>query len=304
MKKAVLTIAIFLLTSMAAFSQALQPFKPNDADGLKKVAAQAQTDGLTSPKLKLIGTMNGTVPIQGMDVALTVDLQKGTSSAWIYVYTNASGDSSKTYALIKVPLYGFMAVAFPASMINDVLPFNPTVGLDGFSWNSPDAFYTQLTNEANYKQFVLDRPDQKVGMLGLGVNTESPLAELNKAYWLITVNSGGGSLTCFMNAETGVTFCLGYWDVKDEIFKASLPQIAPIPAAGEINLKFPESVKIASSIVNIADINGNVLKSLKLENIQPSSCFTLDLKELPSGEYSLIFISNPGVSALPFIINK
>ncbi len=305
MRKVVLIFGLItFLFSQNVFSQfgTLTPFKAKDAKAIKAARDQAVKDGIKNPRLLLVGSMSGTLPIQ-VSIDIKIDVEKGTASAWAYSFADQILDSMKTYAVVQIPFLGFMAVSVPASMITSQLPFQPTKSLDSTQWKPLESLTDSLNNNSRFVQFKKDRPDWKVQVVGVGVNSESPLFDMDKPYWLLSFNSGGGPLTCFIQAETGQTSCLGYWGVEDNL-DANQFNVSPNPASTQAVINVPFSIQTPGSKLELYDDFGRKIKDLFAPQSQESDKVLLNTSGYSVGIYHLVLTTNGKTFTTKLIIQK
>lgn len=309
MKKIFTAIAIFLFfatfSSYAQFGN-LTPFTAKDANALKAGKDQSVTDGLKVPKLLFIGTFAGSIPVQGITLDVKVDMEKGTATTWAYSYYDSlMVDSVKTYAVIKLPIVGtFMAVGIPFSMISDNLPFLPTKPLDNTSWKPVESLKDSIKNNPDFSAFKAANSDWAIQMLGLGMNTENPMFQLDKPYWIITFNAAKSSITCFTQAETGETVCIEIPTGINDNPSESGFAVYPNPAQNHAIINIPKEIQTGTMKMKLVNSNGELVRDLFTPQNQETDKLLLNTSELANGVYMLILNSGNKHFSTKLLINR
>jgi len=299
----ILAISIILITSsLTARFTTLTPFKAKDPKAIAAAKDQASKDGLKNPRLFLVGTMSGELPIQ-IPITITIDLDKGNATAWAYCFADTNLDSMKTYAVVQVPFLGYFPFAVPSSLILAQLLFVPTKSLDSSNWKSIENLKDSLNKNAMFIQFKKDRPDWTINLVGLGMNTTDSMLAMDKPYWMMVFNSGGGMLTCFVQAETGETNCIGYWGVEDNADMTKF-EIYPNPASEQALLILPPSIQSLNSKLELFDSFGKLIRNLYAPVSGETDKVMINTSGLSNGVYLLQYSSKDKTYSTKLLIHR
>lgn len=295
-----LLVALLMAIAPNLYSQLnFLPYLAKDSQALKAVENSIKSTKLTDAELLLVGT--GEVP--NMPISVTIDIDKGTSTVWVYVYKSYKLDSIISYAVIRT-LLGYTSLPIPASYIFGNLPFTPDSSLKNAIWMNSDKVMDSLKVNSRYSKFKKDRPDMKLQMVGVGVNSIMPLMDLNTAYWMVSFTSGGGDLTCFVQAETGKTTCLGTWGVDNNNSDGGQLTLYPNPASDYIYLNIPLELQNSASTLTVSDVYGRKIQDLYPPRFGETTKVQISLATFSSGVYFLRYSNNIKNYVIPFVIDK
>jgi len=292
MNKIFVLIFSFILMNNSVFSQTIEFFSAKE--GVQKAKS---TSGYANPVVIAVGSMKGTMSIPAIgNFPIEHNLKEGTSNVWLYLIADSSNPSVKSkIGIIKAKMLGFqgMNVAdLDISMIpydlNDIISVNwlDSKAILGFI-NSNEVFSSfQKSNGLIMNYIILDYLSEK----------DLSDFDFEKNYYWVTgfENTEGGDLICFSNAIDGMTECINFTSVEEDYNKNHFI-VYPNPTADVI--KFNIDNNLLNSKVYIINAKGLIGKII---NLTSSDC-EVDVSNLPSGSYYIIFSQNNSYSEFTIV---
>ncbi len=197
--KVVLTTLLFAV-AVAATAQAQLFTSITAKELLPQVTAQAQED--LANDAQLINVLFA--GITTTTVSLEMDINSGKATGWVYRYYSPSLDSG--YLLVGMKTIAGPMIFPPPTGTMPPVPFDEKVVLSDPWVDSPAALNGAKTGGAD---FFTAHPSAKVLLAALFENPfETPIAPAGK-FWFFRFGDDSDTLTCFVNAETGVSFTCG-----------------------------------------------------------------------------------------------
>lgn len=256
--KKILPIILFLL--VGAFTQSNSQIftKFKASEGLSKATQTAKDSGMVNAELVAIFTAAGQYNTGQMNLSLEYDKSKGTSSAWIYVF-RAPADTTKLRAFAVAKVFIFLSIELPLNQFGNI-PITPEKPISG-NWIDSDVLMSNLNKNSEYSGFLASHPNTQLAMLGLAVNTQNPLLDMNVSYWggMFRDTSTSASITCFVQAVSGEVNCISFTGVEDKFDNGNLISVYPNPAADMAFVRISEVFADRLKSAAIYDINGNMV---------------------------------------------
>lgn len=292
MNKIFLYVFSFLLMSYSVYSQTIEFFSAKE--GLQKAKS---VSGYANPVLIAVGSMKGDVSLPAVgNFPIEHNLKEGTSNVWLYLIADSANPSIKSkIGIIKAKMLGFQGMNladFDISMIpydlNDIISVNwlDTKAILGFI-NSNEVFSSfQKSNGLIMNYIILDYLSEK-DLSGF---------EFDKNYYWVTgfENADGGNLICFSNAIDGTTECINFTSVEEDYNKNHLI-VYPNPTTEKIKFNIDNNLLNSKAyIINSKGLIG------KITTLTSPDC-EIDISNLPSGSYYIIFSQNNSYSEFTIV---
>ncbi len=288
MKRTILMLIMFVFATSASFSQidqVLQYFKVKD--GLAKATTQAQTDGLTSPKLIYAGTfkrsVQTTVPNYG-DVTININfkLSDGTSNVWLYLLSGETGSETtyKTYIVVKAMIVGFYVIEFPLdSVLNNNLPIDLSSSISTSNLMDSDAMATIFRNSTEVTAFT-GKHEAEYMNVGIFSNSYMDFITKNASVWALSMETGNDFLICAIETGTQLHQCsTSPLDVEEESpVSKDGPSVYPNPAG--------EYIMINNSLSTHVRIYNTLGQAMDSQAVEPGQ--RVPVAQLPSGVYYIV----------------
>lgn len=326
-----LTLWIFLSLCVVgvAHGQSLTtPFYSND--GIATAQTRARADLAPDAELIFIGSLGdftipagGTIPID-LHLAFYLDSMKGSglnpsqypgaADAWIYLFRSASLDSTVPLIVVKIlgtyQVQAFQGFPFPFQFGSGPVPLDRPFSGSG-------AMTVQLKKvDPTFQSYHSLLPQSKPDFITYGAlinsdSTQVPIDFLNGPAWTLTFLGGGDtSMTCFVSATTGSTFCRQF-SIPSSVPNASRPtrdgMIAtfPNPATGHVRIVISNAAGETRSIDQLHLVNerGEVLRDMTKE-LGSDGVVDLVTSELPRGVYFIRAIGPDWQSASGLAVEK
>jgi hypothetical protein len=299
-----LIIAILLLIFISSkwiHSQLLTQFKASQ--GISTAIAVVKDSGMTQPELIAVGTFTGTLPMGPVQIDLEYDLDNGKATAWGYFFRSATNrDSIKAIGVISIPLLGYAGMEIPLEDLPDIPASQPDSALPAI-WMDSDEMVQNLKKNIDYSDFIKTYPETKLRLLGLGVNNENPMIEMNVPWWSGIYRSDGGIITCWVNSNTGQTICLPVTSAEDIMLAQSEAVIFPNPTSDVLFIAFNDILNISFLRYEFYDNLGNMLKSGSWNNVSMNtSLYQIDISILNIGSYYIKIITDDKIYIKPVLI--
>ena len=150
MKKILPIIFILIIIGFTeSNSQLLTKFKASE--GLSKATQVAKDSGMVNPELVAIFTAAGEYNTGQMNITLEYDKDKGTSTAWIYLFRSPNNTSvMRAFAVAK--LFIFLGAEIPLNQFGNI-PITPETPISG-TWIDSDKLMTNLKANQTYTSFM------------------------------------------------------------------------------------------------------------------------------------------------------
>ena len=144
-------------------------------------------------------------------------------------------------------------------------------------------------------------------MLGLAVNTQNPLLEMNVSYWagIFREKDGAGTITCFVQAVSGEVNCLDFTDVNSDNLNETELSVYPNPSHELALIRIPQGVLQGIRTAVLYDLKGN--KVIDFTNIITQSGLgnvAIPISTLPAGIYFVRIESQTITESVQLNINK
>jgi hypothetical protein len=149
-----------LLTTAAWGQQGFEFFTARQ--GVSAVLQQAQRDGFTGAKPLWVAYV-GSVPGVNLPLTPRFDLERGRANYWLYGVQ--AGDSTPTYAVVRVQLVGFIAQRVPLPTLPGGILLQPLPP----SWMDSDSLVVLLRQNLAYQDFRRQYPDSLPDLVTLGM---------------------------------------------------------------------------------------------------------------------------------------
>jgi hypothetical protein len=302
MKKTILMalVAVFIV-SVSSNAQLLQPFK--SSEGLQTAKNTALDSGMVDPQLVAIATMSGDFDMGGLPITLTIDADKGTSTAWVYVFKSASPDTIRAFGVVKMFL--FIAMEFPPDMFGD-MPFSGKYVIPANTIDS-DVCFNKIKENDTYKSFMTQNPACIPAIMGLYVAEQNPVLTEGDSYWtaLFTELTGENPpmLTCFVHAVSGEVVCLDFTSAEDNEIKSEYT-LYPNPADNFIILNLAENTSDDMKI-NVFDIIGNNVMTVSQNAINSGvQSIMVPTSSLRNGTYYISIEKGGNTNLISFVISR
>lgn len=309
MLRRTLLILLLIASARTTHGQSLTtPFYSND--GIAAAQARARADLAADAELIFIGSLGdftipagGTIPID-LHLGFYLDSMKGAglnpsqypgaADAWIYLFRSADLDSTVPLIVVKIlgtyQVQAFQGFPFPLQ------PGSGTVPVDR-PFSGSGAMMVQLkkansTFQSYHASLPGSRPDfVTYGQLINGDSTQVPIDFLNGPAWTLTFLGGGDtSMTCFVSANTGATFC------RQFSFPSSAPPrptatreetitMFPNPSAGHVRILVAAGGSGAGRIDRLFLVNERGEEIRDLTDQVTSTGVDMGIADLPRGLY-------------------
>lgn len=323
-----LPLLFLFVVAMTARGQSLTtPFY--SAEGVATAQARARAEFAADAELIFIGSLgdftipaNGTIPIDlhlgfyldtVMGSGFSPSQYPGQADAWIYLFRSA--DSGSTFPLIVVKILGtYQAQSFQG------FPFPPQLGSGSLPTDRPfsgsGAMMARLKEEnGTFRQYHDALPGSKPDFITYGElindSTRIPVDFLNGPAWTLTFLGGGDtSMTCFVSATTGTTFCQNF-SIPSEIAPSPATRsdggsitIFPNPSTGHVRILISAKSRREKRVdrLLLANERGEVVRDLTAL-ITPARIVDLGTDALPRGLYFILCIG-PGWQAVSGLLVK
>jgi len=297
-------IVLFLYSSIS-YSQ----FKGNPVtakDLLETAVKQSKTDGFSNPIVISIGTMTGVINLDLIgSITLEFDLSTGKSTAWGYAIYEKSLDSVRIYGAANFPALGRIAMNIAADQIGSFMNFVVKEEIPA-NWKDSDEMMQIFNNNTNYKAYKATYPNHILRVLGLGVNKDNSILELDKPYWAVEFNDeqSGISYYCWLQALSGSCTCSDGVSVFENLIKKSNLTVFPNPSCDFINIKIPTELFYQDGTVEIFDAASNKLSEMKYSQLNPEEIITIDISPYSNGLYFIKLSGKETIFSSPLIIAK
>ena len=245
-------VLMFLLGSAPTAQAQLTPLTAKE--GYAAAFAKAQTEFAADVYLANIFY----APVVYNSIQVTLDMNTGQATGWLYRFYSPSKDSSTLYIAVKVIILGVQAVQPP---VGTSIPLPPLPGVLQFvePWVDSPAAIAGAKNGGG-GTFLAAHPAAIIDLV-ITINSpvDNPLAPKGK-YWLIRFAEGTDNLTCAVDAETGVsvncgslTGLAGTPNVAGLRLGAAHPQPLSLGsgADAEFTLAIEERQRVTLSIVDL-----------------------------------------------------
>jgi len=295
----------------SASAQLTQPYLVKEA--LPNVRKAATDSGWVNPSITAIVTIGDTAGLgeSGGLLGGVFDVKTGRSPLWIYVVsiTDANGNpQTKFLAFIKVPFLGLQQFPIPADAAPGDLELIAQDSLPVSKMLNSDAITNAMNSNKMYQDFSKANPKAKSPFIALFSFPfelpESPFAA-GSPLWNFNFEDQSDSLapsmSCFVHAVTGETFCFEAGapvSVNEENSKESSLRILSHPIAHGMNglLTFPAT--IGNAQIEIIDLFGRTVCSF--DQLQPGIS-SITLPHLLPGVYVARLNQEGNYSSIRFI---
>lgn len=306
----ILSCLLFGITSNVS-AQFTQPYLVKEA--LPNVKKAATDSGWVNPTITAIATIGDTTGLGQAGALLGggFDLKSGRSTLWVYIVSIIDGTgnpATKLLAYIKVPILGFQQVPLPADAVPGDIPFQPQDSIPTSSMLNSDAIATKINANETYQKFSKDNPKAKSSFIVLFTSPfdipETPFS-VGTSLWNFNFadqsDSLAPSMSCFVNAKSGETFCFeaeAPVSVNEEITEESSLHLLNHPIAHGMNgmLTFP--VISGNAHIGIIDLFGRTVYSF--DQLQPGTS-SITLPQLLPGVYVARLNQEGTYSSIRFI---
>lgn len=242
-----------------------------------------------TPELLAVGTANGEVEIGGTTNKIGFDMANGKSKGWSYAFINRQNGNT---AIIGVGKYlGF----YQAQDITDQIPeFFPDINSKKLTQDyiDSDELPVLISGNSTYKDYIKSNPNSKPNLVGIKNNYDNQTLKNDYPYWIAYFGENQ-DFACYTDALTGETKCDIVTSIKKYITVANT--FYPNPAYNNIKLNIDDY----PTSITIVDIYGN--KVFKSDEKKVSF---IDLTNMASGAYNLIFEYNDRIETEKLIIKK
>lgn len=306
-------VLLFLLAMTTAHGQLTTPFFAQDGMAAAKAKA-LETVGKDAKLLFVISFGNLDIPAgNGIPIPLSLTFyldsakggglsptkQPGQADAWIYVFN--SQDSAKTSALVALNLLG----SYLIQDFGGALPIPAAIGA-ALTFSEPFASSGKMIKQLKTSDTAFIRFHKRLpgavprlvtfGQLVASDSVTLPVAFLNGPAWTVQFLGGGdSSMTCFVSAQSGETFCqqvtlpqLSVPSNPTNLGTASLV-VAPNPGGGvvRVGLDLPTGSRADGSVTMILynERGGQVLDLTPSLLRNGYGYAEFDASALPSGVY-------------------
>jgi len=250
-KFALLSLAIvftFCLTITSSDSQSLfTKFKAKA--GYLKAEDNAKTSaGMKEPKLQLIGTINQTIPFNGLDITIEIDPEKGTSSGWLYVIVDKADTTKVGYYFVLKPILGdYFVVEIPGIDFSGMgIELATNMYVSDYNWMDSDVMASKLSLSSDFSDFYSkNKPfDRIFAGLFVGPNPGDPGSTDVNPYWGLSIANAEFQKFCTVHAVDGTVSCSAAISGIND-FVVNNVEYFPNPATDYLN-------------INISDLNNPV----------------------------------------------
>jgi len=284
-------ILCFFIFTNGLFSQ-YSPIKakagiPTALDSVKKY--------IKDPELFFLGTETGNFKAGSFTIPNTFDITKGTAVVWVYMYRSISKPDSVKFFGVVFALGTYIGGSVDPSMLNGKLPFTPVDAIANQTWIDSDVMSLDITNNNDYKAYLLKYSDTKLQLAGLAVDPN-----LKGIYWVVKFSSKDGYLNCSTNVATGETVCMSETPVIDPLTSEFMIYPNPVSSMAVISIPTVHN----NYRIELYNTLGEKLISVNAEENSNSSRMILDLSGFTDGVYFLNYISNGINLVKPIIIKK
>jgi|GEM_PF-1299677 len=146
--------------------------------GVSAVLQQAQRDGFAGAKPLWVAYL-GSIPGVNLPITPRFDLEHGRANYWLYGVQ--AGDSTPTYAVVRIQLVGFIAQRVPLPSLPGGVLVQPLPA----TWMDSDSLVVLLRQNLAYQEFRQRYPDSLPDLVTLGMGV---LPELTSPVPLWTVS--------------------------------------------------------------------------------------------------------------------
>jgi len=283
-------------------------------EGISAARAMAVDSLGSDAELVMIATL-GEIDLQGF--ALSFDLETGEAMAWIYFFR--SDTSSDLFSVAVIRLFGFQAFSAGALPIPATALLQPVTTSGTYA--DSDRMVTRLHADQTYTRYMADLPGSLPSFITLGeflpdglpLPAEFPLAQ---ALWTVSFSGAGdSSMTCFVGAESGTTFCLRqpeFLSVDDGSgYRGSrrLAGTGPNPVEEELTISIdgrgtPGGSRAQLRLYNslgqqVADFNREAAEAFTAGR---TTTLRFDRRHLPSGTYHLLLSTPDGTERVALVM--
>jgi len=308
---AMIICCLIIGSTFSATAQFTQPYLVKEA--LPNVKKAATDSGWVNPVITAIATIGDTTGLGQAGALLGggFDLKSGRSTLWVYIVSITDGTGNpgtKLLAYIKVPILGFQQVPLPADAVPGDIPFQPQDSVPTSTMLNSDAIATKINANESYQQFSKNNPKAKAAFIVLFTSPfdipETPFTA-GTALWNFNFSDQSDSLapsmTCFVNAKSGESFCFETGEivsVNEDISHQSTMELMqhPIPHGVNGQLNLPKDV--ISANIDIIDLFGRIVYSF--DQIQNGTQM-LQLPQLLPGVYVARLHQAGNFSSIRFI---
>jgi len=297
MKQIIQAVIIFFL-SICVHRDVQAQFVPITAKELYP-SAESMAKATFASDAYLVNVLFSAIEYNGFKI--NFDLATGKATGWLYRFYSPILDSSYYLLAANVIILGPQIIPPPAGT---TIPNAPVQGLLSFDepWvDSPVALQGALNGGA--QTFIQTHSDAEVQLVFSIENPiDQPLIPKGK-YWIFTLHSAGSneSLTCAINAETGVSYQCGVLNSIDaqpdeRYFIVGNLYPNPVSLTSVYNLTVPIQLTVTTKVlVNVYNQLGMVV-------------YTIGSAQLTPGLHTMVVprdaIKQPGVYFVSVVTEK
>lgn len=288
----------FLTGAQQCLAQLNTPYLSADAQAIAKATTLAKDSIGSDAMLTFIGTVGH---IDTLGLSSEFNLDNGKAGLWGYIFYSPSTQKTKTIGVVSIPVLGYTALTLPIDFpaVGTTTALSTTV-----TYGNSDKMVAQLKTDTTFAQYHKDFPSQTPDFLSLGNlatidSVPLPISfNTNQELWTISfIGSGSMSMTCFVGASDGSTYCRRVYiptlDVpaaSDNAIRGTADVVvAPNPANGRtrVSLDLPSGVQMDQNVslalfdaagAKVLDLTGDLARS-------GGSFVEFDSHALPAGVY-------------------
>ncbi len=199
---------LLLCAAPAVSQQLLVPYLVKG--GIRAAMAQAKDSLGADARLVFAGTFGR---FSQSIFSFEFNLSNGRSTVWGYTFYSPASGRSSTYGVLQVPLLGFQVQSLGGVL---PLPQSLDMALDtSAAYFNSDKLISQLDKDSTYNSYRDRLPEAEPLLITLAHLVRADSLQLPNGFpvdqplWTMTFLGGGDTtMTCFVAAGTGETFCL------------------------------------------------------------------------------------------------
>lgn len=264
--------------------------------GLQAATRLAKDSLGNDARLMYVGTF-GEFTAEQVGFSTEFNLDNGKANLWGYVFHSEAKKETRIIGVINL-VFSYQAIdlggfPFPIVISNTALDTESP-------YSNSDAFVARLKTNEVFLKYRSDLPGAKADLISYGEllpGDSLPIPggfPLNESTWSISfIGAGDSSMTCFVTAKTGQTFCrrrTGISSVDVPATPTAIASIAigPNPASGlvRVSIDLPNGMSTTGMTLALFDETGRQLIDLSDRlSAGAGGVFLLDTRTLASGVY-------------------